>query len=83
MAKLSCMNGKPFIYFTFTDFGTPGRRTDWGRHTTFNAGLSNVKKISKLHAMSTSNVWLEDKAGNVVGGRPPVISQTTTQQQKP
>ena len=72
------MNGKPFIYFTFTDFGTPGRKTDWGRHTTLNAGLNNVKKISKLSAMRTSNVWLEDKAGNIVGGNRPTILTSQT-----
>lgn len=60
------MNGQPFQFFTFVDFGQPGRKTSYGRHTGLPQAIRNKKKIGKYHALVGSKIWVEDLQGNTV-----------------
>jgi hypothetical protein len=72
-SKLTQMNGKPFTHFTYTDFGTPGRRQQIGRHTslevaarTYYRDIKGVYENPLVTNGKPSRVWLEDAQGNEV-----------------
>lgn len=60
------MNGLPFTHFTFVDFGTPGRRTNYGRHISLPTAIRHKKKIAAYAGLKGSKIWVEDATGVTV-----------------
>lgn len=66
--NVKVMNGLPLTVFTFADFGTPGRRTRWGNHTTLEAALRVIATATRPSSYPAGSMWVEDAAGNIIAG---------------
>ena len=56
------MNGKPFTHFSYADFGTPGRRTRVGRHTSRETAERAVRVMRR--SAIYGRLWIENTLGD-------------------
>lgn len=65
MANVTQMNGKPFLFFTFTDFSQDGRRAQLGKHTSIEtASRAYWRQLRPIYeGLHGHRVWLEDALG--------------------